>query len=154
MKNKRQAAILELIGERPISTQEELLAHLEEMGFHVTQATVSRDIREMKLYKGTGSDGIVRYRLAERAGTAVPKAGAVIGESVYSVACAGNLVVIKTYPGLANAVATYVDAMERSAVLGCVAGDDTIIAVATSEGAAVSLADQMRTFAGIGKNGK
>ena len=111
MKKKRQAAILELVEKFDIDTQEAMLARLKEEGFTVTQATVSRDIRELKLVKESGKDGKVRYALTTKRDAQSPKFNSALTESIVRVDYAGNLVVVKTYPGLANAVATCIDSV-------------------------------------------
>ena len=130
MKSKRHNKILEIVENFNIETQEELIAKLRLAGFDVTQATVSRDIRELKLLKQMSDMGTYKY--------VIPKAGmnenthvynrALVG-SVKSVEYALNNIVIKTYPGLANAVAAAIDALHEKDILGCVAGDDCIIVI-------------------------
>ncbi len=128
MKNQRQEQIKSLISEYEIETQDELIEKLRETGFYATQATISRDIRQLKISKMLGAGGKYHYSLSAQ-DTARHRANPYIG-SIVSVECAGNLVVIKTHPGLAQAVAAGVDSLFVGEILGCVAGDDTIIAVA------------------------
>lgn len=147
MKSTRQNKILSIIESRDIETQEELIESLRREGFNVTQATISRDIRELKLTKVTGESGKYKYTLPgakrEDGGKRVYKT---ISASVISVECALNIVVVKTYPGMASAVAAGIDSHSISGVVGCVAGDDTIfIAVKTAE-AALSVAAEIRRF--------
>ncbi len=146
MKSTRQNAIIEIIENNDIETQEELIGLLSKKGFSVTQATVSRDIRELKLIKVTGELGKYKY--------IVPKQEADDGQHVYiaafaasvkSVECAMNLVIIKTYPGLANAVAANIDSQSENDVVGCVAGDDTIFAAAKTPEAAERVAERIRS---------
>ena len=148
MKIERHAKIIELINEYAIETQEELAARLNEAGFRVTQATVSRDIRELKLAKVMSETGEYKYVL--------PKSGENDGRHVYSKAlsgsiksvdCALNDIVIKTYPGLANAVAAAIDSLHEHDILGCVAGDDTIILIAHSAESALNLCKRLRKIA-------
>ena len=104
MKTKRHSKILELISERDINTQEELLAYLKDAGFDVTQATVSRDIKELRLVKTMVSDG--KYRYASSVSDSNADIGtkyAVFSQSTKSVDCAGNMVVVKCFNGMANA---------------------------------------------------
>lgn len=130
MKSKRQMKIIEIIEKNDIETQEDLIARLREAGFDVTQATVSRDIRELKLIKSAGEGGSYKYKLPkeERKDASVLYSTA-FTTSIKSIRYSGNNIVIHTYPGLANAVAAGIDAIDDSDILGCVAGDDTIIAV-------------------------
>jgi len=138
LKTKRQNVILSIIEKNDIETQEELIESLRKEGFNVTQATVSRDIRELKLTKINSENGKYKYVLPR-----VPKENAghrlyntTISGSVISVEYALNIVVVKTYPGMAQAVAAGIDSNNIDGVMGCVAGDDTIIvAVKTAEGA-------------------
>lgn len=128
MKRNRQEKMLELISRYEIDTQDELIAKLRECGFDVTQATVSRDIRELKISKMMTGRGSYRYVLPKQTHQGSgPKFSTALIDSIVSVDNACNLVVIKTYPGLANAVAVGIDNMNFSQILGCVAGDDTIM---------------------------
>lgn len=144
MKRQRQEKLLELISRYEIDTQDELIARLRENGFDVTQATVSRDIRELKISKMTTGKGTYRYVLPRQTETAgAAKFNSAMIDSVISVASAGNLVVIKTYAGLANAVAVGIDSMNIPEILGCVAGDDAILIVVRDTDAAERIADQL-----------
>lgn len=134
MKSKRHETILEIISDKDIETQEELIAALAGAGFKVTQATVSRDIRELKLVKVTSESGKYKYTAPSAKGEGVQQAySAAFAASVKSVDSALNTVVIKTYPGLAQAVAAGIDALSDIEIMGCVAGDDTIFALTRSE---------------------
>ena len=127
MKSKRQETILELISRYEIETQDDLIRHLQSSGFEVTQATISRDIRELKLTKILTSHGSYRYVLpSQKEAPQLAKYSRTVLESIISSESAGNIIVIKTYPGLAQAVALGIDNMK---ILGTVAGDDTIISV-------------------------
>lgn len=130
MKAQRHARILELISKYEIETQEEMMTRLQNDGFKVTQATVSRDLKELKLTKTLTARGTYRYSV----NSAVYHTGSVklnnaMVDSIVHVDYSLNNVVIKTYPGLAQAVASAVDALNMAGILGCVAGDDTIIIV-------------------------
>ena len=139
MKKNRQEKMLELISRYEIDTQDELIARLRECGFDVTQATVSRDIRELKISKMMTGKGTYRYVLPKQtASGSGQKFSTALIDSIVSVENACNLVVIKTYPGLANAVAVGIDNMNFSQILGCVAGDDTIM-IATRDYESASL---------------
>ena len=130
MKERRHSKILELIQEYEIETQEELSSHLADAGFHATQATISRDIRELKLTKVVGADGRQRYaRAAQRDPDMADKYVRVLREGFVSMDAAGNLLVIHTVAGMAPAVGAAVDAMKISGIIGSIAGDDTLMCV-------------------------
>lgn len=135
MKIERQSKILQLISENVIETQEELANKLLESGFMVTQATVSRDIRDLKLTKIPIENGRQKYiALADKDHQLNEKYIRVFREGFYSMDRAGNIVVIRTETGMAMAVAAAIDAMNFENVVGCIAGDDTIFcAVRTQE---------------------
>lgn len=145
MKTERQKRILELVGEHEIETQEELTCRLREEGYTVTQATVSRDLKELKLSKATTAHGTYRYSLnmAKSVGEPVRLNHAMVN-SIISIEYSLNNVVLKTYPGLAQAVASTVDGMKIADVLGCVAGDDTIILVTRSEASSAEISVQLQ----------
>lgn len=130
MKTTRQAKILELIQKKDVETQEELSAYLEKEGFQVTQATVSRDIRELKLTKISTDNGRQKYAVITDAGFQCD--GKICKGSqgrIFVRGCCGNIVVIKTVSGMAGAVAAAVDAMRMQEIVGSLAGDDTILCV-------------------------
>ena len=142
MKNKRQETILELIRENTVDTQEHLQEMLAQKGFTVTQAPVSRDIRELNLIKSVGDDGVYKYRAHTSkkqeqemlSGTYIP----ILRHAATGVQAANNLVVLKTRTGMGNAVGAAVDAMELPDCIGTLAGDDTLLIIAaTNEGAAL-----------------
>ncbi len=145
MKRNRQEKLLELISRYEIDTQDELIDRLRENGFDVTQATISRDIRELKIAKMMTGKGTYRYVLPKQidVGTGM-KLNATLIDSIISVEHACNLVVLKTYPGLANAVAAGIDTMNMQQVLGCVAGDDTIMVATRDAACAGEIADRFR----------
>jgi transcriptional regulator of arginine metabolism len=140
MKSKRQEKILQIIASENIETQEELINRLRLAGFDVTQATVSRDIRELKLTKVMTDMGVYKYTVPTKTqeNPAHIYTGA-LSASIKSVENAGNLIVVKTYPGMANAVAAGIDSLSEPELLGCVAGDDTIIMVARTQDAAADI---------------
>ena len=151
MKSQRQERILELIAKYEIETQEDMMSRLQSEGFKVTQATVSRDLKELKLTKTLTARGTYRYTanmLRQRAGGA--KLNSAMVDSIIQVEYSLNNVVIKTYPGLAQAVASGVDALNMHSILGCVAGDDTIIIVTrdveSSQEIAQTLTQLMKAF--------
>lgn len=145
MKSRRHSKILELIAQNEIDTQEELLNKLCESGFSVTQATVSRDIKELRLIKTLAHDGKYKYT------TSVPKSdnnmsfrfNAIFNESVNEVDYAQNLVVIKCYTGMANAACAAIDLMHWQGAVGTIAGDDTILMVMRNEEFAVKVVGQL-----------
>ncbi len=145
MKRNRQEKLLDLISRYEIETQDELIEKLREHGFDVTQATVSRDIRELKIAKMTTGKGTYRYVLPRQA-ESVPsvKFSAALTDSIVSVGNAENLVVLKTYPGMAQAVAVGIDHMRLHQVLGCVAGDDTILVVTQDRDCAAAFSVQVQ----------
>lgn len=141
MKSKRHGAILKIIETNNVETQDELMRFLKEEGFEVTQATISRDIRELKLTKATSPSGVYKYEAPrEREYSDSDIYLSSLKTSVKSTSCAQNIVVIKTYPGLSHPVAAAVDSMEDRGILGCVAGDDTVIVVTEDNDSALELA--------------
>lgn len=151
MKSERQQEIRKIINTYGIETQDELISHLNRAGFDVTQATVSRDIREMKITKALGSDGRYTYMLPVEDSVSRHNAvyGDTIAKSLRSVSYACNTVVLKTYPGLANAVAAGIDSQKIDEVLGCVAGDDTIIVITKNEKCAEEFCNRMAKSSGL-----
>lgn len=143
MKNVRQAKILELIKEHRFDTQEDLQAKLKECGFNVTQATVSRDIRELGIIKSVGEDGIYKYRAGkDRERVEISgKYALILRQAVSSVACANNLIVIKTYTGMGSAVGAAVDAMDLVGIIGSLAGDDTVLLIASDNASAAIVSE-------------
>lgn len=135
MKSERHAKIVELIKKFDIDTQEELADRLNKEGYNVTQATVSRDIRELKLTKVSDGSGKQKYVVpGGRDGIGNDRFIRILREAYISVDMAQNILVVKTVAGMAMAVAAAIDAMEWNEVVGCIAGDDTIMcAVRTVE---------------------
>ncbi|HOQ07510.1 MAG TPA: arginine repressor [Clostridiales bacterium] len=134
MKYSRHAKILELIEKYPIETQEELAEKLREHGMDVTQATVSRDIKELRLIKVMSDDGTYRYASITRSENNISnKLLTVFTESFVSCDYANNIVVVKTLPGMAQAAASAVDALKWPEIVGTIAGDDTIMIVCRAE---------------------
>ncbi len=145
MKVKRHNKILEIIANYNIETQEDLIDKLRLAGFNVTQATVSRDIRELKLLKVMSDDGLYKYVVpGTTQGDQKHIYSKAIDGSIKSVEYSLNNIVIKTYPGLANAVAARIDSFHEPEVLGCVAGDDCVIMVAKSIESAAALTEKFR----------
>ena len=146
MKSTRQNKIIELIDKYDIDTQDALIEKLRENGFAVTQATISRDIKELKLTKGMGASGYYRYTLPRNEMSGAPKFNSALAESIKKVDTSGNMIVLRTYPGLAPAVATGIDAIHMSEILGCVAGDDTIIIVVREDASAAEIGDKIKSM--------
>lgn len=145
MKSERQNRILELISKYEIETQEEMMERLRAEGYRVTQATVSRDLKELKLSKVLTAHGNYRYCVNHgRAHAGTVKLNSAMVDSIISVDYSLNNVVIKTYPGLAQAVASAVDALNMHKILGCVAGDDTIIIVTRDEESSAQISEKIR----------
>lgn len=134
MKYSRQAMILDLIEKNSVETQEELTALLKSNGFQVTQATVSRDIKELKLIKVTDESGVTRYSAMKEPNLSLTgKMLSVYSHAFLTADYANNVVVMKTLTGMAQAVAAAVDSLKLEEVLGSIAGDDTIILVCRTE---------------------
>lgn len=131
MKFQRQAAIIDLITANEITTQEELTQKLCSIGFNSTQATVSRDIKELRLTKTAATNGEYRYTVAANDDNAsfVPRVKNIFKECVIKVDFAQNLVVIKTITGMANAAAFALDSMKIAEIMGTIAGDDTVLII-------------------------
>ncbi len=130
MKSKRQHIILEIIQQTEIDTQEELLRMLSERGFNVTQATISRDIKDMRLIKTLGPDGRYRYAAPRsELGDLPARFNALFAESVLNVDTAMNTLVIRCEPGMAQAVCAALDNMHWTGLVGTLAGEDTIFAL-------------------------
>lgn len=133
MKRQRHEVVVDLINKYDIETQEELAAYLKEEGFEVTQATVSRDIRELKLSKIATGNGKQKYIILKNDDSHLgDKYIRVLRDGFVSMNMAQNILVIKTVQGMAMAVAAALDAMKFSEIVGCIAGDDTIMAAIKS----------------------
>lgn len=128
MKKKRQELILKFIKDTNVSTQEEIIAMLAENGYNVTQATISRDIKELKLIKEHYGRNETRYAISEKS-ESDENLIMLFSRAAYSVNVAMNIVVVKCYPGTANAACAALDGLKLSGVLGSIAGDDTIFTV-------------------------
>lgn len=145
MKTGRHARILDIIVEHPIETQDELLTRLREEGFKATQATISRDIKDLRLVKTLGSDGKYRYVSASRSSTDIrTNFSNLFSTSVNSIDIAQNLVVIKTLSGMAQAVCAALDSADYPSVVGTIAGDDTIFIACRTADLAVSLTEELK----------
>ena len=145
MKSERQNRILELVKKYEIETQEEMMERLSLEGFAVTQATVSRDLKELKLTKTLTGRGTYKYCVSNgRAHTGNLHLGNAMADSVLHIEHSMNNVVVKTYPGLAQAVASAIDSMNMDGFLGCVAGDDTIIIVSRDVESSEQIGERIR----------
>ncbi len=145
MKARRQAKILELIQRKEIVTQEELMAHLVDEGYSVTQATVSRDIRELKLTKIQLSNGRQKYAvLSDEKDQMTDKFVRVFKEGFLSIDVAQNILVIKTVSGMASAVAAAIDAMQIDGIIGSIAGDDTIMCAVRTSSDSIEIMNRLR----------
>jgi transcriptional regulator of arginine metabolism len=148
MKSQRQAKIMEIISNRDIETQEHLLAELNKAGFRSTQATISRDIKELRIVKELTSFGTYRYTAAtsEVSGTFSSKLNTIFRQCITRYDYAMNMVVIHTLPGLASAAASAVDAMNMSVVVGTLAGDDTVFIVMRDMNAAAAFCGEIQNL--------
>lgn len=146
MKTQRQAKILEIITTGNVETQEQLLQELRDAGFLSTQATISRDIKELRIVKELTSMGTYRYTTSakEVGGTFSARLNTIFRECVTGFDYAQNLVVIHTLPGLASAAGSAVDAMNMSFVLGTLAGDDTVMIVMRDGNAAAAFCGEIK----------
>ena len=149
MKNARHSKILELIEQHPIDKQEQLLSHLRESGFDVTQATVSRDIRELGLVKIATGNGGYRYVAASGAGRSAHSPSrfeTIFRESVLKVDYAGHMVLVKCFSGMANAACEVFDARAWDNVVGTLSGDDTFFILMRTEESAKQICEELRRF--------
>lgn len=147
MKLNRHQKILELINLYPINTQEELLLKLREEGYVVTQSTVSRDIKSLRLQKALSKDGKYHYTAPEAKPYEMKSSFAgILESSVISADVAANLVVVKTYSGMASAACAAIDSMDFEGVVGSLAGDDTIFIACKGEDCAKSFLLKLKKF--------
>ena len=148
MKSQRQAKIMEIISTMNVETQEQLLQELQSAGFNSTQATISRDIKELRIVKELTNLGTYRYTTASRElpTTFSGRLNTIFRECVTSFDYAQNIIVIHTLPGLANAAASALDAMNMSVVLGTIAGDDTVFIVMRDANAAAAFCGEIKSL--------
>lgn len=139
---------MEIISTSNVETQEQLLQELQAAGFSSTQATISRDIKELRIVKELTSLGTYRYTTAARdvSGSFGSRLNKIFRECVTSFDYAQNIIVIHTLPGLANAAASALDAMSRSVVLGTLAGDDTVVAIMRDTNSAAAFCGEIRSL--------
>ena len=146
MKSTRQLEILSIIQSMDVETQEQLLEQLKLRGFAATQATISRDIKQLRLVKELSSGGSYRYVPTDRKNTenASSRLRNIFREGVTSVDVAQNLVVVKTMPGLASAACSALDSMEISGMVGTLAGDDTGLLIMQDNASAVAFSNEVQ----------
>ena len=148
MKTQRQAKIMEIISNQNIETQEQLQAALLKEGYRCTQATISRDIKEMRIVKELTSLGTYRYTTTgnEITGTFSTRLNNIFRECVVGYDYAQNIIVIRTMPGLAAAAGSAIDAMNLSTVVGSLAGDDTVMVVMRDSNSAAAFCGEIRNL--------
>ena len=148
-KRQRHAAIIDILATEAVQTQDELKEHLCRRGIDVTQATVSRDMRDMKIAKVSDGRGGYRYAVPEafsdKPGVHIKNA---LADAILQVDKVGNILVLHTMVGMAQAVAAEVDKLRQSLpqLVGCVAGDDTIIAVVRDDASAALLTERLKSM--------
>ncbi len=148
MKSQRQAKILEIVSTRDVETQEQLLEALQDAGFYSTQATISRDIKELRIVKELTKFGTYRYSAStkEMGSTFSGRLNSIFRECVTGFDYAQNLVVVHTIPGLAGAAASAVDAMGMPFVVGTIGGDDTVLIVLRDTNAAATFCAELKNI--------
>ena len=148
MKSQRQAKIMEIISTTNVETQEQLLQELHNAGFASTQATISRDIKELRIVKELTSFGTYRYTTAVREvpNSVLSRLNTIFRECVTNFDYAQNMVVIHTLPGLAAAAASALDAMNMSVMLGTLAGDDTVFVIMRDSNAAAAFCGEIKSL--------
>lgn len=148
MKSQRQAKIMEIISTRNIETQEQLLEALQSEGFRGTQATISRDIKELRIVKELTSLGTYRYTTPtkEVSGSFSSRMNTIFKECVIGFDYAQNIVVVRTLPGLASAAGSAIDSMNLSIVVGSLAGDDTVMIVMRDNNAAAAFCGEIKNL--------
>jgi len=147
MKSARHSMILEIIEEKDIETQEELAEELKRRGMKVTQATVSRDIKELRLLKVLADHGGYKYATVERAEKGMnDRFIRILSESVISVEAVKNLIVVKTLSASASAACEAIDSMKWSEVMGTIAGDNIILIITRSDEAVESIMSRFNTL--------
>ena len=148
MKNDRQLKILEIVSNQEIRTQEELILALRQHGFAATQATVSRDIKELRIVKELTSLGTYRYATSasEMSGSFSSRLNTIFRECVIGFDYAQNIIIVRTLPGLASAAGSAIDAMNLSLVVGTLAGDDTVMIVMRDTNAAAAFCGEIKNL--------
>lgn len=148
MKSQRQAKIMEIISNKNVETQEQLLSLLLQEGFRATQATISRDIKELRIVKELTSLGTYRYTTAanDSNGTFSARLNTIFKECVTGFDYAQNIIVIRTLPGLASAAASAIDSMDMNKIVGTLAGDDTVMVVMRDNNAAAAFCGEIKNL--------
>jgi transcriptional regulator of arginine metabolism len=148
VKSQRQAKILEIIANKNIETQEQLLAELQAKGFRATQATISRDIKELRIVKELTSLGAYRYTVSasDLGSSFSARLNTIFRECVISFDYAQNIIVVRTLPGLASAAGSAIDTMNLSTIVGTLAGDDTVMIVMRDTNAAATLCGEIKSL--------
>ena len=150
MKETRQAEILRIITEEQVETQEQLLAHLQAKGIKATQATISRDIKDLHLVKEPAGNGTYRYKAADAkpsfSHNHTGRLRNIFKEGVMSFDIAQNIIVVKTMPGLGSAAGAALDRIENSGIVGSIAGDDTVLLIMRTNHAAEEFLDEIRAM--------
>ena len=148
MKAQRQAKIMEIISNKNVETQEQLLAELQAAGFHSTQATISRDIKELRIIKELTNFGTYRYSVSTNdvSSSFSGRLNMIFRECITNFDYAQNILVIHTLPGLASAAASAIDAMNMSVVLGTLAGDDTVFVAMRDTNAAATFCGEIKNL--------
>ena len=150
MKNARQQKILELIERYDIDTQELMIEKLREAGINATQTTISRDIRELKLVKGMTGRGTYKYIApGVKRENNTPVLNSALTDAVIKIEAAKNIVVVKTFPGMANALCVCIDTLEHPHIIGSVAGDDTVLLVIRDDETANMVQDKLKNVFGV-----
>ncbi len=146
-RNARQSAILDIINKTEVETQEELCVELNKLNFNVTQATVSRDIKELRLYKVSGTAKKYRYASLDMGIEALSSRMLnLFRECVLSINSANNLIVIKTMRGNGQSGGSFVDSLQIKEIIGCVAGDDTVLVVVDSNENTLLVVEKLKEF--------
>ena len=148
MKSQRQAKIMEIISTKNVETQEQLLEELQREGFRGTQATISRDIKELRIVKELTSLGTYRYTTSsnEVVGSFTTRLNTIFRECVIGFDYAQNIIVVRTLPGLASAAGSAIDSMNLSTVVGSLAGDDTVMIVMRDNNSAAAFCGEIKNL--------
>ncbi len=150
MKNSRHTRILEIISDHVIETQDDLIEKLKDSGYNVTQATVSRDIKQLGLVKTATKDGGYKYTSSKNDSSSNEnKLKNIMRETVVNAQNAQNIIVVKTFPGMANAAAAALDSLAEEAIVGSIAGDDTIFIVVHNNEEASEFTNYIREIIGL-----
>jgi transcriptional regulator of arginine metabolism len=150
MKNSRHTRILEIISDYVIETQDDLIEKLKESGYPVTQATVSRDIKQLGLVKTATKDGGYKYTSPKsESASNENKLKTIMRETIVNAQNAQNIIVVKTFSGMANAAAAVLDSLAEEAVVGSIAGDDTIFIVVRNNDDAAEFTNYIREIIGL-----